>query len=117
MFKKEFFKDKTILLLSLILGLMTLFNILSVLLRTSLSQNTTTLRFWTLQGSPQIEKQAPAQLYSFAIFAVFVAVISFVLSYKLYEIYKPSAYALLLFTMFVILTNTIVSGALLNLQQ
>lgn len=102
--------------MGLILGLMAFFNVLSVLLRTDLSQSSTTLRFWTVQGAPEVQKQAPEQLYSFALLAVFSVVMCFVLSYKLYEIYKPSAYAIFALTMFIILTNIIVSGAILNLQ-
>ena len=117
MFSKEFFRDKTVLLMSLILGLMTVFSVLSVLLRADLAQSSTTLRFWTVQGAPEVQKQAPEQLYSFAIFAIMTLAITMVLSYKLYEVYKPSSYTVLALAMFVVLTNIIVSGAILNLQQ
>ncbi len=117
MFSSKFFKDKSILLSTLVLGLLALFNVISVVLRADTSQSSTILRYWTLQGAPDFEKQGPEQLYSFALFAVIAFVIALVISYKLYDVYKPAAYTLLILTKLAIFLNIIVSGAILNLQQ
>ena len=117
MFASKFFKDKGILLSTLILGLLTLFNVISVVLRADTSQSSTILRYWTVQGVPDFEKQGPEQLYSFALFAILAFAISAIISYRLYDVYKPAAYTLLLLTKLAIFINIIVSGAILNLQQ
>lgn len=113
----NYFKDKVILLMGFVLGLLTLFNILSVLLRTDNTQSSTILRYWTVQGAAEFEKQSPEQLYAFALFALIAMAIGLYVSYKSYDIYKPAAYASYLLAHLVVLTNILVSGAILNLQQ
>ncbi|MEM6998134.1 MAG: hypothetical protein AAF413_04450 [Patescibacteria group bacterium] len=113
----KYFKDKVILLLGLILGLLTMFSVISVMLRADGSQSSTILRYWTIQGAAEFEKQSPTELYSFAIFAVLALIIGVYVSYKVYEIYRPASITTLLLAQFLMFSNIIVSGAILNLQQ
>ena len=117
MFEKAFFKDRLILLMGLIAGLLTTCSILLALWRIDTSKTATILRYWTVQGVPEFEKQTPLQLYSFPAMAIIVAVLGLAISYKLYSIHKPAAYVVLFLSQVALLTNLLASNAILNLQQ
>lgn len=117
MFQSAFFKDKLILLLGLIQGLLGLFNILSVMLRTVSSRQSPILRYWNYAGADEFDRQASYQLYGFAIFAIIVMLTSVYVSYRVYDRYRPAAYVAFILAHLVLIFNIIVSGAILNLQQ
>ena len=118
MFVKAFFRDRLILLFSFVAGLLTCLNLLLVIWRVDLvAQSSTILRYWTVYGVPEFEKQSPEQLYSFAIFAVGVLLLGVFTSQKLYSVYRPAAYAVLVLSQVVLLANLLTSNAILNLQQ
>lgn len=117
MFSAKYFKDKVILLMGLILGLLALLSVLQILIQTNTSQSSTILRYWTVQGAPEFDKQSPEQLFGFALLSILSLIIGVVISYKLYDTYKPASYVMLLLSHLVIFTNIVVSYAILNLQQ
>ena len=118
MFVKVFFRDKLILLFSFVGGLLTCLNLLLVIWRVDVTaKSSTIIRYWTVHGVPEFEKQSPEQLYGFAVFAVASLLLGLFMSQKLYGIYKPAAYAVLALLQVVLLANLLTSNAILNLQQ
>ena len=112
---KDFFSDHLILLLGLSTIGLTLMNTFLVILRVDLSAARAVLRHWLVDGSSQFAIADPIYLYSFVVAAFVVLISSWVISYKMYNVFRPAAYFVFFFAQIVLLANLLISEALLRL--
>ena len=115
MFTKEFFKDRLILLLGLITIVSTLANILLIIVKLDLSQARVVFRHWLINGNSQFYTVSPTYFYSFIVLALIVLVSSWIVSYKIYDSFKPAAYFTFLFAEIVLIANFLIGEALFGL--
>lgn len=116
MFTKKYFQDRSILFLNLIIILGTLINVIATTLRINTSQPVAIIRYQTNLGLVGFERASVWQLYSFAVAAVLIAVVSIFLSARLFHLRRSLSVLVLFLAIIALLFNLIVSGAVLNLQ-
>ena len=116
MFSRAFFKDRLILLQAFIASLLTGLSLLLATWQVDTSVPSAVLRYWTIQGVPEFDKQPAIELYSFSVLAVIVLALALVMSYNLYNLYKPAAYATWFLSNTILLATLLTSNAILSLQ-
>lgn len=93
-----------------------LINIISVVLRIDTSQTVAITRYQVALGLAGFERGSPAELYSFALAAIIIAVVTILLSARVYWLRRPISIVVLALGVVALFFNLIVSGAILNLQ-
>lgn len=116
MFTKKYFQDRPILFLNLVVVLGALINIIATTLRIDTSRSVSIVRYQAALGLSGYPKGNVAELYSFAAFALLVAVVAIILSARLYKRERALSLLVLCLTIVVLLFNLIVAAAILNLQ-
>lgn len=116
MFGKKYFQDRPILFLNLVVILGALINVIASLLRIDTSQSVATVRYVAALDIAGYVMGGVIQLYSFAVFAVLIAVVAVFLSARLYTQKRELSLLILSLTIITLLFNLIVSGSILNLQ-
>ena len=115
MFTKEFFKDRLILFLGLLTTVLALLNILMVVVNVDLTQTKIVFRHLLISGNSQLSTASPTHMYGFIVLAIIVLITSWIVSYKIYDIFKPAAYFTFMFAGIVLLANLLVGAALFSL--
>ncbi len=113
---KRLLHDKLILFLVLVVGLLTVFSVLSVFLRVDAAQQITIIRYKPSLGLAGFERGSSDRLYEFGLFAAIVAVSAVIVTRKVYYLRRTAAILVLGLSAVVLVMNIVVSGALLNLQ-
>lgn len=116
LFSKKYFQDRPILFLNLVVVLVALINIISVVLRIDTSQTVAITRYQVALGLAGFERGSPAELYSFAVAAIIIALSAIVLSARIYDLRRTVSLVVLSLAIVALFLNLIVSGAILNLQ-
>lgn len=116
LFSKKYFQDRPILFLNLLVVLGALINIITVVLRIDTSQTVAITRYQVALGLAGFERGSPAELYSFALAAVVIAITAILLSARVYWLRRSISIVVLALAIIALFFNLVVSGAILNLQ-
>lgn len=117
MSNERIIKDKLLLLLAFLLFGAVFISVVSILLRVDTSQSSAVIRYWTVEGVADFEKQSPVQLYRFALLPLVSLMVAFIFGGRLYRHSPVAVYGLFALSIVVVSLNTIVGWAVLNLQQ
>ena len=115
MFAKDFLKDRRILLLGFLTSFLAVANIFSVVIQTDLNQSQVTFRHWLVNGHSQFYPADASYFYTFIAAALLVGLSSWIISYRLYDSFRPAAYFSFLLGQIVLLANFLVVQSLLAL--
>ena len=115
MFTKDFFKDKLVLFLGFLTVFLTIFNVALVLLQADFGQAKITFRHWLVNGNSQFEATEPSYLYAFIFVALIVLATSCLMSYKIYDHFRPGAYATFILSQIVLVANIFIAEILITL--
>ena len=115
MFTKDFFKDRLILFLGALTFALTALNVLFILLSVNFNQTKLIFRHWLINGNSQFYNASPSYFYTFIVLALITLVTSWVISYKVYDSFKPAAYFAFLLAQIVLLAGFLISETLLRL--
>ena len=115
MLVRDFFKDRLIIILGLTTATLAFLNVLLVIVRVDLDQARVIFRHWLINGNSQFYTSSPTYLYSFIGLAILVFFSSWMISYKVYDSFKPAAYFTLTLAAVVLTASLSVSQALFRL--
>lgn len=115
MFAKDFFKNRLILALGLLTVLLAVANVFFIIIRVNFDRTKLIFRHWLISGNSQFYTADASYFYAFAVLAVVVLLISWLVSYKLYDSFKPAAYFTFLLADIVLTASILVSETLLRL--
>ena len=89
-------------------------NLLLVLLRADSDRVQISGRRWLINGNEQLLSVNGEYIYLWAAVAVLVLISAWVVSYKIYEAFKPASYMTFVLAQIVLLINLLVSLAILS---
>ena len=112
---REFFNDKRILFLGTLTGGLVILNILLLIIRVDLDAARAVFRHWLVGETSQLTVTDPIYLYSFIVLTFVVLFSSWIVSYRVYEAFKPAAYFTFVLAQITLVANLLVSEALLRL--
>ena len=115
MFAKDFFKDRLILFLGLLVFVSSLLSALFILIRLDTSQFKIVFRHWLIDGNSQFHTTSPSDFYSFVVLALLAGFAAWIIGYKVYDSFKPAAYLTFFLTEVVLVANFLISSSLLRL--
>ena len=115
MITREYFKDKLVLFLNFVNLLLALATIVVILIRIDFNQTKFILRYLPLDSTTQFETADPSYIYTFIVATVLALVAGWIMSYKIYDLFKAGAYFSLVLMGIVLLANLIISEALLRI--
>ena len=114
---KKFLHDRLVLLLITLLSVLTVIGVSVVLLRFDPSRNPTTIVAYRPNVSGTIYQSGRSiDIYSMAVFMLFLAVVSVFLSAKTYEVRRFVAVFILSSAVFLLILSTIVANSLISIQ-
>lgn len=115
--KKSFLHDRIVLGLVTLIGIITVIGVSLVLIRFDASRNpTTTVAYRPNITGSQYQSGKPIDIYSLAIFMLLTAIVSVIISHRLYGVRRHVALFLLSAQVFLLVMATIVSNSLISLQ-
>ena len=114
---KKYLHDRVILLLLTLMAILLVIGVSLVLLRFDASRNpATTIAYRpSITGTPY-QSGRPLDIYLLAVFMVFTAAMSLLLSFRTYNIRRFASVFILASTVFLLILSTIVANALISLQ-
>lgn len=114
---KKYWHDRVVLLLIMLLAVLLVVGVALVLLRFDISKNPTTIVAYrpNISGA-SYQSGKPIDIYSMAIFMVFIAVSAVVLSARVYLLKRYLSVFILAGSVLLLLLATIVSNSLISLQ-
>lgn len=116
-YSKRFLHDRLVLLLLLILAVLTVVGVSLVLLRFDATRNpTTTVAYRPNIVGSQYQSGKPIDIYSLALFMLFIGASAVFLSSRLYRVRRPVSIFILSSGVFLMVVSIIVSNALISLQ-
>lgn len=107
LFSKKYFQDRPILFLNLLVVLGALTNILNTLFIDT-SQTVTTLRY-RVATNEALDRGSPVELYSFALFAIIIAMTAILLSARVYWMRRAISIVILSLAIVALIFNFIVT--------
>lgn len=114
---KKYWHDRIVLLLITLIAVLLVVGVALVLLRFDISKNPTTIVAYrpNISGA-SYQSGKPIDIYSMAIFMVFIAVSAVVLSARVYLLKRYLSVFILAGSVLLLLLATIVSNSLISLQ-
>lgn len=114
---KKYLQNRPILFLNLAVVLLSIYNVLSTVLKIDSSRATAILRYQPSLGLSGFEKSSAWQLYSFTMMAVIIAVSGLFFAGRLFKFNKTYSILVLGLTILLLFLNIIVSEAILNIHN
>lgn len=108
MFTKDFFKDRLILLLGALTLFLTALTVVLILWQADFSQPNITYRHLIINGNSRFDATEPTYLYFFIFMALIVLLTTSLISYKIYDYFRPGAYTAFVLGQIVLVANIFV---------
>ena len=115
MFTKDFFKDKLILFLGFLSVFLTVLNAALILLQADFGQTKITFRHWLVNNNSQFDTTEPSYLYTFILISFIVLATSCLMGYKIYDYFRPGAYAVFILSQIVLVANIFIAEIIITL--
>jgi hypothetical protein len=114
---KKFLHDRVVLALVTLIGIVTVIGISLVFIRFDATRNpTTTVAYRPNITGSQYQSGKPIDIYSMAIFMLLTAVLSVVISRRIYGVRRYLSVFLLASEVFLLIIAAVVSNSLISLQ-
>ncbi len=114
---KKFLHDRLVLLLMTVIAILVVLGVSLVVLRFDVSRNPTTIVAYrpNVSGTQYISGK-PVDIYSLAIFMIFISVAAAAISSRVYQAKRYAALFMLGSTIFLLILSTIVANSLISIQ-